>query len=501
MSKLKFVSIIFFISTLFLKFSSMFRDLVIAHYFGATYIVDAYNAAMIIPNAFILFMLTGMKDAFVPSYIKHEKLNRGKEHLTNIVKGTFIIGLLISFIGAALSPLYFNFMYPEFNSEAINLGIWTASLYFASVFLVGINAIYEGYFDSKNKYSFATFSQTIVVLCTMGSAVILHSSMGGYSLALGYLVGTVISFFIKLFYLKPKNFINWKQPLDKKEVYDYYKIFLPVGLTIMVGQINLTINFLFAGQFGEGVISYLNYASRIVSIPQAIFSVTIATIIFPILSRARANNDDRLFKSGIEKGLNVMILLLAPTLTIMAVMMQEVIQIVFERGAFDRTATIATSEVALYYLGSILFFSIHVIIAKGFYTLEKGNLILKIGYFNIILNVIFNEIFSTLIGYKGLALSSSVIGFLYTTISFVILYKIVDGFNLRFLSKEYLKVLVSVVPVGFILYFLKNVGYFQTMNVFLKVFFLSTVGLVIYLLILLVLKSDPLRMILKRNNK
>ncbi|WP_456273216.1 murein biosynthesis integral membrane protein MurJ [Bacillus sp. AK031] len=501
MSKLKIASIIFLISTLFLKFSSMLRDLVIAHYFGASYIVDAYNAAMIIPNAFILFMLTGMKDAFVPSYIKYEKKNQGNEHLTNIVKGTFIVGFVISLIGAVFAPVYFPLMYPEFTDSAINLGIWTATVYFATVFLVGINAIYEGYFDAKGKYSFATFSQTIVVLCTIGSAILLHSVIGGYSLALGYLVGTIISFLIKLMYLKPRNFINWKQRMDKKEVYNYYKIFLPVGLTIMVGQINLTVNFLFAGQFGEGVISYLNYAFRLVSIPQAIFGVTTATIIYPILSKAQADKNDALFKTGIEKGLNVMILLLAPTITIMMILITEVVAIVFERGAFDHTATLATSEVAVYYIGSVLFYSIQVIIAKGFYTLEKGHLILRIGLLSVVLNVIFSFVFSQLIGYKGLALSSSVVGLVYTVLCFIILYRIAGGFNLSFISKEYGKVIAAVVPAGAAVYILKGLPVFADLTNYVSVPLLSIIGILIYLPILYLLKSDSLRMVLTRGKK
>ncbi|MGF2617960.1 murein biosynthesis integral membrane protein MurJ [Rossellomorea vietnamensis] len=501
MSKLKFASIIFLISTLFLKFSSMLRDLVIAHYFGASYIVDAYNAAMIIPNAFILFMLTGMKDAFVPSYIKYEADHKGKEHLTNIVKGTFIIGFIISFAGAVFAPVYFPLMYPEFTDSAINLGIWTAALYFATVFLVGINAIYEGYFDAQGKYSFATFSQTVVVLCTIGSAIFLHDIIGGYSLALGYLVGTVISFLIKFMYLKPRNFINWKQKMDKKEVYSYYKIFLPVGLTIMVGQINLTVNFLFAGQFGEGVISYLNYAFRLVSIPQAIFGVTTATIIYPILSRAMANNNDALFKTGIEKGLNVMILLLAPTITIMMILITEVVGVVYERGAFGREATLATSEVAVYYIGSVLFYSIQVIIAKGFYTLEKGHLILRIGLLSVVINVILNFVFSQLIGYQGLALSSSVVGLIYTVLCFIILYRIAGGFNLGFISKEYLKVIAAVIPAGLAVYFLKSVGGIEGLSNYISVPLLSIIGVVIYLPILFILKSDSLRMVLTRGKK
>lgn len=88
----------------------------------------------------------------------------------------------------------------------------------------------------------------------------------------------------------------------------FYKVFIPVGVTIMVGQINLTVNFFFAGSFGEGVISYLNYAFRLVSIPQAIFGVTVATIIYPLIARAISEKDEERFKSGIEKGITFMLI-------------------------------------------------------------------------------------------------------------------------------------------------------------------------------------------------
>lgn len=490
LSKLKIASILFFISTLFLKFSSMFRDIVIAHQFGASAVVGAYNAAMTIPNTFILFMLTGMKDAFVPSYLKYNKQNQGFSHLTNIVKGTFYIGLFISIVGALLSPLLIKTLFPTFSDDIEQLAIWTSIAYFLSVFLVGINAVYEGYFDANGKYSFSTFSQTVVVLCTIGSTMFLSKVIGGYSIAFGYLVGTVISFLIKLIYFKPKHFINWKQKIDLKEVRTFYYIFIPVGLTIMVGQINLNISNFFAGMFGADAISYLNYAFRLVSIPQAIFGVTVATIIYPIIARARTNNDMPLFKSGLEKGLAIMFLFLAPTVAGMMLMMKEVIQIVYQRGAFDSAATLATAEVAYYYIGSVLFYSIQVIIAKGFYTLDKGNLIMKIGILSIMLNIIFNFIFSNWIGYKGLALSTSVVGFIYTLLAFLILNKQIGWLSLGKIGKEYLKILLSCLVMITVLLNIK--GFFEHFNVYLYFMILTIIGAVIYLVMLLIFKTESL---------
>lgn len=499
MSKFKKTSILFFLSTLLLKFSSMFRDIVIAHEFGASDIVGAYNAAMTIPNTFILFMLTGMKDAFVPSYIKYEKQGKGFAHLTNIVKGTFYFGLLVSFTGVLLSPFLISLLYPAFENNIKTLAIWTSSMYFLSVFLAGVNAVYEGYFDANTKYSFSTFSQTIVVFCTIGSTLLLSEQMGGYSIAFGYLVGTIMSFLIKVFYFRPKNLIAWKQKTDFNEVKRFYYIFIPVGLTTMVGQINLNISNFYAGRFGAEPISYLNYAFRLVSIPQAFFGVTVATIIFPFIAKARANRDWEGFKRGIEKGLSMMFLWLAPTITGMILLMEEIIQIVYQRGAFDAAATAETSNVAYYYLGSVLFYSIQVIIAKGFYTLEKGNLILRIGILSILLNLVFGYVFSNWIGYKGLALSTSVVGCIYTLLAFVILNKRVGWLSMNYLGKEYGKIILASIGMGIILWNIK--GYFEQLNVFLYFAIMAIIGAGVYFLFAGLLKIDPFLEVITKKDK
>jgi putative peptidoglycan lipid II flippase len=497
MSKLKVASILFLLSTFFLKFSSMLRDLVIANLFGDSYMADAYIAAMTIPNAIILFMLTGMKDAFLPSYYKYEKLGKGFSHLTNIVKGTFWISAIIAIGGALLSPLLIRWFYPDFNQHGTEIAIWTAVIYFISVAIVGINAVYEGYFDAQKKFSFSTFSQTIVVICTIGGALLLHRQIGIYSIPLGYFVGTVISFLIKLFYLGPRNFMLWQQPLDRKEVTSFYLIFLPVGLTIAVGQVNLFVNTLFAARLGEGVVANLNYAFRLVNIPQAIFGVTIATIVFPLLAEAKAKDDMHLFKKGIEKGLIFMFLFLAPTVAGMLVLMKELVQVVYQRGAFTDTATALTSEYAMFYVGSVLFYSIQAVIAKGFYTLEKGHYILRVGIISIICNIIFNAILSKAMGAAGLALSTSLVGLVYSTITFTTLYKISGGFRLSLIVKEYGKVLLASVFMAVVLLGIEGQFQISRIGTFPYLIVMILLGAAVYFAGLKLLRSNSLQELLQ----
>jgi putative peptidoglycan lipid II flippase len=503
MSKLRISVILFLLSTLLLKFSSMFRDLVISGYYGASYKADAYFAAMTIPNAIILFMLTGMKDAFLPSYYKFDKAGKGYSHLTNIVKGTFVLSIAVALAGTLASPLLVDWLYPEFNKyeHGRSVAVWTIALYFLSIILVGVNAVYEGYFDSQKKFSFSTFSQTIVVLTTLVFALLFHRSMSIYSVPVGYLVGTIFSFLLKVIVLKPQKLVAWGQKADWPEIKGFYQIFWPVGVTIAVGQINLTVNMLFASRMGEGVVSNLNYAFRLVTIPQNIFGVTIATMVYPFLAKALSSNDMNLFKQGIEKGLTYMFLLIAPAVAGMMVLIEPIVRLVYERGAFKPETTAITSHYAIFYMGSVLFYSIQAVVAKGFYTLEKGNYFMRVGLFSIFLNVVSNYLFAKWFGPVGLAFSASIVGMIYSCLTFTTLNKISGGFRLKHIAGEYLKIIIATIMMSGAVVGLKALGITLIDSDLAALAIFVPLGALVYFLLLKMMKSKALAEMLSFRKK
>ena len=500
MKNIKLTSILLLASTIFLKFSSMIRDLVISGLYGDSYQADAYFSAMVIPNAIILFMLTGMKDAFLPSYYKFHDRGKGFVHLTNIVKGTFWISLILSLLGVVLTPFLIDFLYPNFGNfdEGTEIAVWTASLYFLSIFIVGVNAVYEGFFDAQGKFSFSTFSQTVVSLTTIVFALLFHRPFGIYSVPVGYLAGTLLSFCIKLIYLKPSKFLLWSQKKDWIEISQFYKIFVPVGMTIAVGQINLMVNMLFASRMGEGVVSNLNYAFRLVTIPQALFGVTIATIIYPSLAKAISSRDTQQFNRGIEKGLTFMFLFIAPSVVGMMVLMEPIVRMVYERGAFTSTTTALTSHYALYYMGSVLFYSIQAVVAKGFYTLQKGHYFMRVSLFSIVLNIVSNYLFAKWMGPEGLALSASMVGMFYSISTFTMLNKITGGLNLKWIASEFLKIIIATVGMTAVLMTIKEA--IDTNNDWLLFVVTIPIGALVYFIILWLSKSKSFTELI-RNEK
>lgn len=297
--KLAITGILFVIASLFLKVSGLLRDMVIAYQFGDSYQSAAYFAAFALANTFILFFTTGMKNAFVPSFIHAQADGKGHHHFSQIIRGTMVLGLIVSAIGALaaplLVPLLFKFpnLQPDIRAEAIELSVALAIIFFIAVFLVSLNSVYEAYLDAENKFSLSVISQIIVIGSTILSTLLFADQIGAYSMAFGYLAGALLSYIAKRLWFVPKGSHKVIGKLDWEEIKPFSIIFIPVAITVMVGQVNLTIDNIFASSFSDSAVNYVNYAKNIVHFPQAIIGVTIGTIIFPILAKAIANANEK----------------------------------------------------------------------------------------------------------------------------------------------------------------------------------------------------------------
>ncbi|MCP8617492.1 murein biosynthesis integral membrane protein MurJ [Salirhabdus salicampi] len=490
-----FSSLLFIVVTLILKLSGLLRDIVIAYYFGDSYVADAYLAAFIIPNLFILFFTTGMKNALVPSYIEAIEQQRGQEHLGHVFKGTILISFCITVVGAMSANAYIPILYPQFSAEAKTIAIWVSVILFAAIFMIGMNAVLEAYFDAVKQYTFSAFTQILLLFTVVLSAVLFANQIGAYSLAFGYLAGSILSLVVKLAVVKTRRAMAVRTKMQWKEVKRFYRIFIPVALTVAVGQINLAIDNVFAGYFGEGAVTYINYAKNLVHFPQAIFGVTIGTIIFPLLSKAMAQLDHDGFKRGIEQGLMTMFYILLPAIVGLMLLMPAVIELLYERGAFGREATAATSYVSYFYVGSVLFFSIHNIINKGFYTLKKGHLILMIGGLAIGLNILFNVLFTRWIGYYGIPLASSVMAFFYVGTCFVIFYRLVGGLQLSHIGMEYSRIITGAFIMAAALYFILPT--LHELPRFVYIFCSAVIGGTVYVVVTYFLQSTSLAFFLQ----
>lgn len=498
--KLALTGALFVLASLFLKISGLLRDMLIAFYFGNSYQAMAYFAAFTLPNMFILFFTTGMKNAFVPSFIHASKDGLGTHHFSQVTRATMLLGLVVSASGIALSPFLLPIMFSELSAEAINLSTALSMIFFSAVFFVSLNSVYEAYLDAENKFSLSVISQIIVIGSTILSAIFFSEQIGAYSLAFGYLTGAILSYIVKRLWFIPKDSHKIIGKLDWDEIKPFSIIFVPVALTVMVGQVNLTIDNIFAGRFNEQAINYINYAKNIVHFPQAIIGVTIGTIIFPLLSKAVANNNQTGFKKSIEHGLMLTLLVLLPAVAGMMWLMQDLITIVYERGAFTSEATVATVTVGHLYLGSVLFFSLQNILNKAFYSKKKGHVILKISLFSVLLNIglnfLFIEIFNS---YIGIPLASSVMALVYFMLNVWVFNKIEGKMDFSYLLKDSLKIIAATGSMLLVLWMTDSMT--SNLNLYIGFIVAAIIGAIVYVISVLALRTTIAHFLLSKLKK
>ncbi|MFB1051564.1 murein biosynthesis integral membrane protein MurJ [Paraliobacillus sp. JSM ZJ581] len=474
--------------TICLKVSGLLRDIVIAYYFGDTYQADAYLAAFIIPNMIFLFLTTGMKHAFIPSYLEAKETGKSTYLFNQIWKSTGLISFGIGVVGMLIAPMIVPILYPNFQTNAMTIAIHTTVIFMVCVGVVGLNAVFEAYFDAESKYVITTIAQLIVLLTMISSAVLFAKQIGPYALSSGYLFGVILSFLFKLLIVHKQNIIQFSTKIHRDDVKSFFIVFIPVAITVMIGQVNLAVDNIFASYFEEGAVTYINYAKNLVHFPQAIFAVTIGTITFPLIAKSYAKGNIKELRYRTGQGLMVMCYVLLPAITGMMLLMPSIIQLLFERGAFTHEATLATSQVAYYYVGSVIFFSLTVIINNAMYTLKKGYYVMWIGLGSILFNIVCNSVFTKILGYVGIPLASSIVGLVYAISCYLFLSKQIGSLIHAQRLIEITKMILSIIVMTITLQIIGNVKFYIANGNYLLIAIF--VGALIYVVCSYILKIE-----------
>lgn len=495
-SKLRIASLLLLFVTLVLKVSGLIRDMLITNYFGAGSESDAYYAAFALPNMFILFLTTGMKSAFVPSYIKYKEKSRGLSHLQDVWKGTLLFSFLISVVFIFIAPVYIRLLFPNLTGDSAQMATIMTIIFLSSLLFVGVNAVLEAYFDAENKYYLSVLAQAIVLLGTIGSALLFADDIGAYAFAFGNLAGVILSLLFKLLLLLPKRTLTFKRKINWEENKRFYHIFIPVALTAMIGQITLMIDTSFANMLGKSFATYLNIAKNLTQFPQNIIGVTVGTIVFPMLAAAYAKHDMKGFKENMTRGLQIMYFVLLPVLTGMMLLMPEIITLLFVNGEFTAQHAEQTSIAAYYYFGTILFYSLVIIVNNGFYTMEKGHYMMRLGFLSIGLKLLLNYIFTESFGFIGIPLSSSVTGLIYAVSCFLIFRKLTGGVPIKGMLADVAKTTASVLIMGIAVLLIK--GTLSDVQPILTILICSAAGVIVFLICVFLMKIKSFYILLGR---
>src|SRR5665213_738490 len=332
---------IFSIATGFSRIAGLAREVIAASFFGSGKTYSAFTIAFQVPNLVSnLFANAALSAAFVPVFTELLQDGRKKEAF-RLASTVFWIMLIALGAITAVFILAAHTIMPLFvggklgSADALTAGL--SQVLFPVVLLLGINGLLVGILQSYDRFSIAAISplvwNIVIIALVVALRPHLHSDLGIYAYAIAILVATVVQLAMAAAALQQIDFrlgmhIDWHDP----RVRQVFVLMLPVTIGLGIVNLDQLINTAFGGLVNGGAPSAINYAFRIYMLPQGLFSVAVATVLFPTLSRQAARRDAPGMRRALGTGMRQINLLLIPASVFLMVLATPIVRLLYQRN-------------------------------------------------------------------------------------------------------------------------------------------------------------------------
>ena len=411
--------------TILSKVVGFLRDVITAKYYGTTWQSDAYFYAYQIPS-FAIILLGGvggpLHSATVAVFSKLiPDLNEKPSDFVNKLYNTFLVASVLFFM--LLGILFFIFA-PQVMEIIINNGTPSMIALAAKhlqimtpVFIVGgIVGIYYGLLITYKKFMLPNFSpivMSIVIILAVCGFGLIKEDRNCMVLAWATTIGAICQFLLQFpqikkigFRFKP-NFCFFNNP----ELKTLIELVFPAILSSTIGQLHIYIDMFFTSSLKCGAWTSLGYANRIFQFPVGILVTAFLVPLFPLFTRLVAQKDDNGIRSYFNKGVGLLFYVAIPIIIGIMTVGMDCVRLVFERGEFNYNSSVMVFEALLYLSFSILPYVFRDSIARVYYAFDDARTPFLVAASSIVLKVVFNYIFITLMGMQigGITLSTSLV--------------------------------------------------------------------------------------------
>ena len=409
------------------------REVVAASYYGVSGAMSAFTIAFQVPNLVrALFADSALQGAFVPVFT--ELLEKGERREAFRVASSlfFLIALVLAAVTAAfilLAEPVMSVFAPGFDDDPMlrDLTVTLAQLMFPIVLLLALSGLVVGMLNSFEHFSAPALApvawNVVIIGALVGLTPVFPEEDQIYAYAVGVLAGTVVQFLLPLPWLRGRGGkVTFKLDWRDERVRKVLKLMLPVTIALGLINLSLLINSLVGTLVSEQAPAAIDKAFRIYQLPQGLFSISIATVLFPTLARLSARGATADLRATMANGVRQICLLLIPSAVLMAVLAEPITRLVYERGEFDAAATELVKTAMVWWSISLPFQGVSLLFSRTFFSLQKPWATTALAGANMVVNAAVS-----LALYKPFGIAGIVIG----TVAGTLVMTIAQGWLLR----------------------------------------------------------------------
>ncbi len=501
------------------------RDMACAAIFGGGMVWDAFSLAFRIPNLFRrLFGEGAMSAASMPvlaDYFEHRS-DRESIELVRVVATALII-VLCALLLLGLSFFLFVPLLADL-SERWRLVFALSAIMLPYMLLVCLSAFFGAVLHGRRRFAIPAFSPVVLNICWILAVLIFAPLIADepetkiFILAVGIVFAGIFQLIIHLWAVKRLGIsyrprFNFRHPALRKIILNM----APVTLGMAAYQLNALFDGVLAVSlsapenkeafrlFGRmvaypmqsGANSALYFADRLMQFPLGIFGIALSTAIFPVFSTYAAKKDWKGFSQTLTEGLGAVIFITIPAAIGLIIIGRPAIELFFERRAFTAQMTARTYMVLLAHCFGLWAYCARHVLERAFFACNDQLQPVKIASFTIALNVVLNLTLIWFLAESGLALATATSAAVQACILYYVLVKKTASPQKNHLVKTTVKTLaatgamaLSCITILFL--FPEVVADSKTLTQLLRVVVVSLSGLIVFVAISYILKTQEL---------
>jgi putative peptidoglycan lipid II flippase len=450
--RLAWSTAIFAFATGISRVLGLVREIVARYYFGTVGAINAFEVAFLIPNTVrALVADAALSSAFVPVF--SDLLEKGERKRAWRVASSLFWLVLLGLSGlTAFFIVISPWIMSAFGYGSLAVGL--SRVLFPIVVLLGLSGVVVGILNSYEHFSVPALTPVAWNLAIIAGLVIGVPRANGidaelYVYAFSILIGTVIQFLLPLPWLRGRDG-SLQMVIDMRDPAVRRTLVLMVPITIGLGLINLNavVDTFFAARLIDRfhAPSAINAAFRLYMLPQGMFSVAVATVLFPSLSRLASRNDLEGFRTTVEMGIRQIAFLLVPASVVCAVLADPIVRVVYQRGDFTPAQTPATAAALAAFSLGLAFNGFMLMLNRAFFSLQRPWTPTWVALGNLGLNAVLDTAFYRF-GIWGLPLATSLVNVAGTAALLVLLRSELGRMELA----QTLRAVARIVAAGLIL--------------------------------------------------
>jgi len=451
------------IATLTSRLLGVAREAVLAAYFGASASMqmDAYNVAFRVPNLLRdLFAEGAMTAAFVPTFTR-TMTNRGREaawrlgslviNALLVITGVFVLlGILLAApITAAIAPEFARVPGKlELTAELTRIMLPFLTTVAVAVAMMGmLNSLHRFFIPSLSPAMFNV--ATILCVVALVPAMVMWGLPPIMAVAAGTLLGGLGQMAIQWPSLRREGF-RYRPVLDFRDpdLRQVLTMMVPGTIGVAAVNINVLVNTFLATSQGQGAVSWLGYAFRLMYLPIGLFGVSIATAALPDVSRHAAADDLSSIRRTVSGALRMMLMLNVPAMVGLMVLAGPIVALIYQRGEFSAADTSATAAALMFYAPGLLGYSAVKIASPTFYSLRDSRTPVIVSVTSVAVNLVLNIALVNVLGFRGLALGTAVAAMFNAVVLLWVLRGRLGGLELRASTVAFAKIVTSAAVMG-----------------------------------------------------